>query len=180
MALKPTIYKFRISLSDLNTNHYDSLSLTVAQHPSENNQRMLARVLAYCLNSQHSLKFTKGLSTTEQPDMWSHSLDDIILLWIDVGEPDVDRIKKASRKAEQVKVFSFNTKSDLWWEQNQRQIADFANVEVHQFEPGAIEEVAQSLVRGMEMSVMISDESIFIDTDAGSYNLVWKKLQCYE
>jgi len=80
VALKPTIYKFNIALSDLNRNYYDSLNLTVAQHPSENTERMMMRVLAFCLNAQEQLTFTKGLSAIEEPDLWVRSLDDQLLL----------------------------------------------------------------------------------------------------
>ncbi len=103
MALKPTIYKFNISLSDINRNYYDTLNLTVAQHPSENPERMMARVLAFCLNAQELLVFTKGLSEPDVPDIWVRTLDDQVALWIDVGEPAVERIKKATRLAKSVR-----------------------------------------------------------------------------
>lgn len=96
MALKPTVFKFQVSLSDLNRNYYDTLNLTVAQHPSETTERMMARVLAFCINAQEHLDFTRGLSTVEEPDIWARTLDDQISLWIDVGEPAVDRIKKSN------------------------------------------------------------------------------------
>lgn len=95
MALKPTIYKFRVALTDMNRDYYDSLNLTVALHPSENQQRMMARLMAFCLNASPELQFTKGLSTIEEPDIWEKSLDDQTLVWIDIGEPDVDRVKKS-------------------------------------------------------------------------------------
>ncbi|MCK5724990.1 MAG: YaeQ family protein, partial [Gammaproteobacteria bacterium] len=84
MAIKPTIYKFRISLSDLNRDYFDTLNLTLAQHPSETIERMMVRVLAYCINAQEHLAFTKGLSEISEPDIWARSLDEQTLLWIDV------------------------------------------------------------------------------------------------
>ncbi|MCL9780071.1 YaeQ family protein [Vibrio sp. S4M6] len=176
MALKPTIYKFRIAVTDLNRDHYDNLNLTVAQHPSENNKRMLARVLAFCLNTGSSIAFTKGLSTVEEPDIWSHTLDNHIQLWIDVGEPDFERIKKASHKSEQVKIYTFNAKSDVWWQQNQSQLTSLSKVEVYQFEHDSIEQLAQNLSRGMDLSVMVSEQSIFVDMDSGSFEIGWKTL----
>lgn len=122
MALKPTIYKFRISLSDLNRDYYDSLNLTVAQHPSEKIERMMTRVLAYCINAQENLVFTKGLSEIDEPDIWVRTLDDKTALWIDVGEPAVDRIKKSSHLAEDVKIYCFNSKADVWWSQSEQKI----------------------------------------------------------
>jgi len=96
MALKPTIFKFSVALSDVDRNRYEDLPLTVAQHPSETLERMMARVLAYCLNADDGLEFSKGLSDNEQPDLWRRSLDGRILDWIEVGEPSADRLRKAS------------------------------------------------------------------------------------
>jgi uncharacterized protein YaeQ len=76
VALKPTIYKLKITLADINQNHYDSLNLTIAQHPSETLERMMARVLAFCMNAREPLSFTKGLSSVEEPDIWAHTLDE--------------------------------------------------------------------------------------------------------
>lgn len=112
MALKPTIYKLRISLSDLNRNYYDTLNLTLAQHPSETLERMMVRALAFCINAQEHLVFTKGLSEIDEPDIWVRTLDDRIALWIEVGEPSVERVKKAGQKAKTVKIYCFNAKAD--------------------------------------------------------------------
>ena len=122
MALKPTIYKLRISLSDLNRNYYDTLNLTLAQHPSETIERMMVRVLAYCINAQEHLAFTKGLSDVDEPDIWARTLDGQITLWIDIGEPAVDRVKKVCRHADTVKIYCFNSKADVWWKQAQGKI----------------------------------------------------------
>jgi Uncharacterized protein conserved in bacteria len=101
MALSATIYKFTISLSDLNRDYYSTLNLTVAQHPSENVERMMARVLGFCLHAGEGLEFTKGLSTPEAPDIWLKTLDGQIAQWIVVGEPNPDSIKKPQgRQAE--------------------------------------------------------------------------------
>ena len=110
MALKPTIFKFDLSLADMDRNCYESLALTVAQHPSETTERMMVRVLARCLYHHERLAFTKGLSENDEPDLWQKSLDGRIERWIEVGEPSLDRLKKASRLAEDVVVISFNTR----------------------------------------------------------------------
>ncbi|MCW8334120.1 YaeQ family protein [Vibrio sp. SCSIO 43135] len=176
MALKPTIFKFRIALTDMNRDYYDSLNLTIAQHPSENNQRMMARILAFCLNAQESLQFTKGLSTIEEPDIWLKSLDDQIQLWIDVGEPDPERIKKSSRLAKQVKVYSFNTKSNVWWSQNQGKIGQY-KADVVRFDAEAVEQLGDMVERSMELSVMVTGTSLFVDAAQGSVEVVWEELQ---
>jgi uncharacterized protein YaeQ len=187
LAIKPTIYKFTISLSDLNRNYYDSLNLTVALHPSETNERMMARVLAYCLNvradgsisTQEQLSFTKGLSEIEEPDMWVRSLDEQILLWIELGEPAFDRVKKASRLSKNLRVYSFNSKSDTWWRQCQQQFSQL-DVSVFQFDPTAIQSLAQLVQRGMNMSVTITGDSAFIAAEQGEVEVLWKVLQLTE
>ena len=187
MAIKPTIYKFTISLSDLNRNYYDSLNLTVALHPSETHERMMARVLAYCLNvrddanlsTQEQLSFTKGLSEIEEPDMWVRSLDEQILLWVELGEPAFDRVKKASRLAKNVKVYSFNSKSETWWRQCQAQFSNL-DVSVFQFDPATIQSLARLVQRGMNMSVTITGDSAFIAAEQGEVEVLWQVKQLAE
>lgn len=176
LALRPTIYKLRIELSDLNRDYYDSLNLTVAQHPSETLERMLARALAYCINAQENLSFTKGLSQTDEPELWVRTLDDSISLWIDVGEPDVERIKKATRVAREVRVYSFNSKSDVWWSQNQSSFAQL-NARVFQFSRNDMETLANWVQRTMDWSVTISGDSAYVATEQGQCELSWRTLQ---
>lgn len=176
MAIKPTIYKFTISLSDLNRNYYDTLNLTVALHPSENIERMMVRVLAYCINAEEQLSFTKGLSSVEEPDIWLRTLDGQIALWIDVGEPAVERIKKSSRLAQAVKVYSFNTKSDVWWQQGESKIRQI-KASIYRFEWDEIEALATMVERTMSMSVTITGDSAYVATEKGECEINWQVLQ---
>ncbi len=176
MALKPTIYKLKIALTDLDRNHYDTLNLTIAQHPSETLERMITRVLVFCINAQENLMFTKGLSTTEEPDIWAHTLDNQISLWIDVGEPAVDRIKKARGLASAVKVYSFNSKSDVWWQQEQEKF-NALNVSVFQFQWKNIQALAKLVQRTMDLSVTIADNSAYIAAELGEREVPWTALQ---
>lgn len=176
MALKPTIFKFKIALSDLERNYYDALDLTVAQHPSETIERMMARVLAFCINAQERLEFTKGLSAVEEPDIWLRALDEQITLWIDVGEPSIDRIKKATRLSPNVKVYSFNSKSDVWWEQCREKCARL-KVSIFRFEWESIQALAALQQRTMNLSVTITGDSAYVATDAGECEVSWEVLQ---
>lgn len=176
MALNATIYKFALSISDLNRDYYDSMQLTVAQHPSENAERMMVRVLAYCLEACEGLAFTKGLSTPETPDIWAKSLDDQINLWVEVGEPAADKLKKATRLAKKVKVYTFNSKSDVWWSQEQKKL-DGLNVNVIQFPWEQVQAVTALLSRTITMSVTISGDSIFVNADNGDAEVHWVWLQ---
>ncbi len=176
MALKPTIYKLRIALSDLERNHYDTLNLTVAMHPSETPERMTARVLAFCLNAQKNLLFTKGLSAIDEPDLWVKTMDDKTTLWVDVGEPDPDRVKKSVRKAEHVKVYSFNTKSDVWWSQGKNKFAQY-EVEIIRFHAEAVSKLASQLERTVDWSVTITGQSAFVACRQAEVEVNWETLQ---
>lgn len=177
MALKPTIYKLNIALSDLNRNHYDSIGLTIALHPSEKPERMMARIVAFCLNDQEGLMFTKGLSVVEEPDIWVKTLDDQLKLWIDMGEPAPERIKKSSRLAPEVLVYSFNSKSDTWWEQTKGKVSAFENVKYHQFDWEQIQQLATLAKRNMDWSVSISGDTVYIADDTQECEVTVRSLE---
>ncbi|MFV2060746.1 MAG: YaeQ family protein [Gammaproteobacteria bacterium] len=176
MALKPTIYKLRISLSDINRDYYDALNLTIAQHPSETLERMMVRILAYCINADEKLEFTKGLSAVDEPDIWLKTLDNQTALWIDVGEPAVDRIKKATRISSAVKVYCFNSKSNVWWDQSQEKFKKL-NASIYKFDWDSIKSAAALLQRTMDFSVTITGDSAFIATQSGECEIFWSVLQ---
>lgn len=179
MALKPTIYKFTLMVSDFNRDYYEELPLTIAQHPSETVERMMVRVLAFCLSAQEGLSFTKGLSAVDEPDLWVNSLDDQLLRWIDVGEPAVDRIKKATRRARKVDVYSFNHKSESWWAKHQ---ADFANlsVSVYQFQWEQVQQLALLVERTLSASLTITDNTLHFSTHDNSCELQYQTLQSHK
>ena len=179
MAIKPTIYKFSIILSDLNRNYYDTLNLTVAQHPSESLERMMARVLALCINAEDGIAFTRGLSDPDLPDIWLRSLDDQISLWIDVGEPAAERIKKAVRVCERLMIYSFNSKSAVWWQQSQAKFARLP-VAVYQFDNAGIVTLASLVERGLQCSITITGNSAFVAADAGQCDVEWSVLQDFQ
>lgn len=176
MALKPTIFKVRISLSDMNRDVYDSLNLTLAQHPSETAERMMVRLLAFCLNSSETLVLCKGLSDTEEPDLWDLSLTGDIDAWIEVGEPSADRIKKATRMAKQVLVYSFNSKAPTWWNLESPKISE-TSAKVYQFNWAQIQSLALMIERTMEISVTVSEDSLYVATASGEENLKLLSLQ---
>ncbi|WP_086981361.1 YaeQ family protein [Vibrio aphrogenes] len=176
MALKPTIYKFRIALTDINRDYYDSFNLTVAQHPSENEERMMARIVAFCLNAHQDLQFTKGLSSIEEPDIWLKTLDDQIELWIEAGEPDPERVKKATRLAKQVKIYSFNNKSDVWWKQNQSKLSAL-NVNIVRLDYQGIQAFSQMIARTLDLGIMLSGNTAYVSSDDKQCEISWETLQ---
>ncbi|MBS02167.1 MAG: hypothetical protein CMQ24_05615 [Gammaproteobacteria bacterium] len=175
MALKPTIHKASIALADLDRNHYDSLELTIAQHPSETTERMFVRMLAYCINAAEGITFTTGLSTPDEPDIRITSLDDRMLAWIDVGEPSFERLKKACRLAEHVHVYSFNAKSPIWWEKQGRALGTLP-AGIWQLDWREVQGASELVRRTMAWSVTIADDTALISTDEGSRELAWRRL----
>jgi len=175
MALKPTIYKLKVFLSDTDRNFYETLDLTIAKHPSETRERMMARVLAFCINAQEHLIFSEGLSTPNEPDIWAHGLDGQLLTWIDVGEPASARIKKACRNARQVKVYSFNNKSDTWWKLNHKDLSSL-NADFYQIAWLELQALTELLERTMDISITINGFSAYITSDKGECEIHWNTL----
>lgn len=176
MALKPTIFKLRIDVCDIDRGYYETLNLTVAQHPSETAERMMVRVLVYCLNAQEGLSFGKGVSSPDEADVWSQSLDGQIPLWIDVGEPSAERIKKASNLADAVKVYCFNSKSDVWWQQSREKLSRL-NVTVQQFPWHQIQQLATFVERTMTLSITITGDSAYVAGEQGECEIICTNLQ---
>lgn len=175
MAQKPTIYRFDIALSDLERPCYEQLSLTVALHPSETVERMAVRVLAYCLNAAPELAFGRGLSEADEPDLWGRAADGEILQWIEVGEPSAERLRKAARRAREVRVYTFNSKSDTWWSQAAPRLAGL-DMTVVQFPWPAVQQFAGLIDRTTAASVTISGDSAFVAAAAGECELPWRVL----
>src|SRR5262244_3039128 len=115
MALKSTIFKAQLQVSDLDRNHFATHSLTLARHPSETDERMMVRLLAFALNADERLEFGRGLSAEDEAD-----LTGAIDAWIDVGLPDERRLRKAAGRAKQVKVYTYGGRAaELWWNANE-------------------------------------------------------------
>ena len=115
MALKASIYKAEIQISDMDRNYYHLHQLTIARHPSENEERMMVRLLAFICHADEQLTFTKGISTDDEPDIWHKSLSNEIELWSDLGQPDDKRIRKACGRSQKHYKYSYNENSaELW------------------------------------------------------------------
>jgi len=155
------------------------LNLTLAQHPSETIERMLVRLLVFCLHSHNDneelMAFTKGLSSTEEPDIWQKTLDDQLLSWIDVGEPSFERMKKACRLSKSTFVYSFNSKSDVWWKQNKAQFQSLP-IAFFAFQWEQIKRLSSEIVRTCNWSISISDDSLFVTTSNDHFEANWQAL----
>lgn len=176
MALKPTIYKAQVSLADSDRECFDELSLTLAKHPSETIERMAARLLAYCLNSARGLEFTKGISTAEEPDIWQHNDSGEIEHWIELGQPEEPRLRKACGKAKRVSVYAFGKSSDTWWRINGEPIAALPRITVWQFPWDQVVAAAELLNRTVQLNVSIVGGTLYLDNGSHSSSLEPRQL----
>ncbi|MVF11096.1 YaeQ family protein [Ketobacter sp. MCCC 1A13808] len=169
MALKSTIFKADVQISDMDRNYYHLHGLTLALHPSETEQRMMIRLLAYVLNASESLQFGKGLSNEEDAALWDKDLTGEIKLWIDVGLPDEKRIRKASHRAQQVIIYCYgeNTAS-IWWQQNKAKIKAMHNVTVYRVGESTCDELGSLCQRTMRLYCSIMDTQITLGSDNNS------------
>ena len=105
MAQKSTIYKAELSISDMDRHYYETHKLTVAKHPSETDERLMVRLLAFALSAREQLEFSKGLSSDDEPDVWEKSLSGEIELWITLGLPSEKIVRQSCGKAREVVVY---------------------------------------------------------------------------
>ena len=171
MALKPTIYKAQVELADSDRNCYESLALTMAKHPSETLERMAARLLAFCINNSRGLEFTKGLSSADEPALWLHSDSGEIDHWIEVGQPEEQRLRKACGRARQVSLYTFSKSSDTWWKLNADAISALPRLQVWQLPWTDITAVAALLDRTVQLNVSIVGGTIYLDNGKDSASL---------
>jgi uncharacterized protein YaeQ len=171
MALKPTIYKARIELADSDRGCYETLTLTLARHPSETAERLAARLLAYCLNSAQGLAFTRGLSTAEEPDLWRRGDSGEIEQWIEVGQPEEPRLRKACGRARRVTVYAFGKSADTWWKNSGEAISALPRLQVWQFDWRETQALAALLGRNAQLGVSIVGGTLYVDDGASSTTL---------
>lgn len=172
MALKATIFKADLQLSDLDRGYYASHALTLARHPSETDERMMARLLAFALNAHERLAFGRGLSTEDEPDLWRHDLTGAIEQWIDVGLPDERRLRKASGRAREVRVYAYGGRAtELWWAQNGTALGRLPNLRAWSLPPAGMAALTALAERTMRLTCTIQDGQVWLGSEAGEANL---------
>lgn len=161
MALKSTVVRAELQISDLDRHYYASHNLTLAQHPSETDERLMVRVLAFALHADQRLEFGRGLSQDDEPDLWLKQRTGEIDLWIDLGQPDEARVRKACGRSRQVVVINYSGRgADLWWEKNAASLGRSRNLTVLDIPADTVAELTTLLTRGMRLNVMIQDTEI--------------------
>ncbi len=163
MALKSTIFKAELQVADLDRHYYATHALTLARHPSETDERMMVRLLAFALFAEERLEFGRGLSAEDEPALWLKDLTGAIELWIEVGLPDEREIRKACGKANRVVVLCYGGRgADLWWAQRREKLERLRNLDVFNLPPPATQALAGLASRSMSLQCTIQDGQLWL------------------
>ena len=163
MALKATVFKAELQVSDLDRQHYQGYELTLARHPSETDERMMLRLLAFALNADPQLSFTKGLCADDEPELWLKDLTGTIDLWIDLGQPDPKRLRRACGRARRVLLYNYGGRgADLWWRSHAETLRELANLEVLALSAEAGKALADLAARKMQLQCTVQEGQIWI------------------
>ena len=173
MALKATIFKVELAVADLDRNVYENFSLTLAQHPSENDARMMVRLLAFMLFADERLEFGRGISSDDEPDLWLKDLTGAIDLWISVGQLDERWLRKAAGRARRVVVLSYGDRAvDAWWEQNRNTLEKLSNLTVLRISADELQALAGLAERLMNLQCTIQDGEAMISGPGDAVHVV--------
>lgn len=166
MALGATIYKVELSVSDMDRHYYETHKLTIAKHPSETDERLMVRLVAFALNAHEHLEMTKGLSTDDEPDIWQKSLSGEIDCWIALGLPSEKVIRQSCNKSGKVVVYPYGGRSaEVWWDKIKGSTTRFDNLEVTAFSEEETSALAALASRAMKLQVNIQDGEIMVSAD---------------
>ncbi|AXK73678.1 hypothetical protein DWG18_11360 [Lysobacter sp. TY2-98] len=158
MSPKATVVKVELQVSDMDRHYYASHALTLAQHPSETDTRLLVRLIAFALFADDRLEFGRGLSDEEEPALWRRDYTDAIEQWIEVGQPDESRLRKAAGRAREVIVVGYGgNAAEMWWSRNAATLARLSNLTVLDFDSAELDAAQPLLTRGARLTAMIQD-----------------------
>ena len=158
MALNATVYKVELQVSDMDRHYYATHALTLARHPSETQERLMVRLLAFALYADDRLLLGKGLSDDSEPDLWRKAYTDEIELLIELGQPDESRIRKACGRAQQVVVINYGGRAaDIWWDKVRNGLARSRNLTVLDIPEAIVQQLVTLLDRGMRLQALIQD-----------------------
>lgn len=170
MAQGPTIFKANIQIADMDRHYYNDHLLTIAQHPSETDERMMVRLLAFALNANENLSFAEGISDKDQADIWDKDYNEQINLWISVGLPDEKLIRRAVSRAKQVIIYSYGGRTvDIWW--SKLKLGNYPNLKIINLADSDTKELGAMATRGMKLNFTITEGDIMVANEVTSLNL---------
>ncbi len=170
MALSATPYKVELSLTDLDRGVYETQRFTMARHPSETEERLATRLLAHALWYEETLAFGRGLSDVDEPALWQKSLDGRVLHWIEVGQPDAERLTWCSRRAERVSLLAYGSLR-VWEGKVVPAVSSLKNLTIAALPQTPLAELASDLPRAIKWAVMISEGTLYVTDERGQHEL---------
>ncbi|MCC4117288.1 YaeQ family protein [Aromatoleum toluclasticum] len=176
MALKATIFKAELVVADMDRNYYGDHNLTIARHPSETDERMMVRILAFALYADPALAFAKGLCVDDEPDLWQKDLTGLVERWIDVGQPDEKWIRKACGRAREVVVMSYGRAADVWWNGIRDKLTRLTNLTVLNLPGDVAPALAALTARSMRLQCTIQDGQLWITDGAETVSVEPERL----
>jgi len=178
MALKSTVHKVELSVADIDRGYYGDHTLTVARHPSETDERMMVRVLAFALYAGEQLSFGRGLSAEDEPDLWQRDLTGAIERWIDVGLPAEADVRKACGRARDVTILCYGGRAvDLWWNGVKDKLERQARLDVQDVPQAASRALAALAGRSMKLQVTIQEGHVYVADGAASVAVELRRLK---
>lgn len=167
MALKSTVFKAEVQVADLDRQHFGDYALTLARHPSETDERMMIRLLAFILNASETLVFGRGLSTEDEADLWDIDATGSIERWIDVGLPDEKAVRRACNRSRHVVVLSYGGRgAEIWWQQNGGKLANQKNLRVLSLTADEGQALAGLAERTMRLQCTVQDGVVWLGSDS--------------
>ena len=181
MALKATVFKVNLQIADMDRGYYQDHQLTLAQHPSETDGRMMVRLLAFIINASATLAFSKGLCVDDEPELWDKALSGEIDLWVEFGQADEKWLRKASGRAKAVQLFAYGGRSvPIWWKQNQQALERYQNLKVWNIAEESVSAMEALVSRTMALQVSISEGQIWLSDNEHSVLIEPEMLKDYQ
>ncbi|WOJ95471.1 YaeQ family protein [Congregibacter brevis] len=172
MAIKATVFKIKLNVADLGRHVYEDFSLSVARHPSETDTRMMLRVAAFAMHAHKDLQFGRGISTDDEPDLWLKDLTDSIELWIELGTPDPDRLRKASGRSREVVLYAYGERAlKVWWQKHESALARFENLSVYSVNDDELAALGALTSPNLALQCTISEEELLFSCEGHSVQL---------
>lgn len=173
MAQRSVVHKAELQIADLDRGHYADYALTLARHPSETEERLMVRLLAFALHADEALAFGRGLSTEDEPDLWKRDDTGTIDLWIDVGLPDEKDIRKACGRAREVVVLAYGARRvEAWWNERSAGLARLPNLRVLTLSGTGAEALPRLASRSMVLTCTIQEGHVWLASDRETIELL--------
>ncbi len=176
MALKSTVRKARLQIADMDRSLYADHALTLAQHPSETDERLMVRLLAFALfvpadDRDGTLQPAAGLSDVDEPDLWQRDLTGRLVQWIEVGQPDERRLARACGRADRVCIVAYGSSAALWWAGLEGAVGRLRGLGVWQLPSSQSQALAGLAARSMQLQVTVQDGQVWVSDETRAVEL---------